>query len=198
MALAFFDLDGTLTRFDTFVPYCLLSLLYRPRRVFALKPLLKACVNFCKGKIERQDLKEAFLVAFLEGAGRNDIELFNRGFFRFILPWIVKEEMLEKVRQHQQDGDRVYLVSASPDIYLEPLSKQWRLDGVICTVLEWKDGYLTGRILGRNCQGEEKIRRIQALFNESELEGSYAYGNSNGDRQLLEFVTFGTAVNRRW
>ncbi len=198
MAHAFLDLDGTLTRFDTFLPYCLLSLIYRPQRVFALKPLLKACVNFCRKRIERQDLKEAFLVAFLEGARRNDIELFNREFFRFILPWIIREEMIEKMRLHQQDGDRVYLVSASPDIYLEPLARQWRLGGVICTKLEWKNGLLTGKILGKNFKGDEKARRIQALFDKVDLEGSFAYGNRDGDRQLLELVTFGTEVNRRW
>jgi HAD superfamily hydrolase (TIGR01490 family) len=198
MALAFFDLDETLTKFDTFIPYCLLSLLYRPRRVFTLKPLLKACINFFRGRIERQDLKEAFLAAFLEGARRNDIELFNRGFFRFILPWIIREEMIEKMRLHKQAGDRVYLVSASPDVYLDTLASQWRLDGVICTKLEWKNGLLTGKILGKNCKGEEKARRIQALFDKVDLEGSFAYGNRDGDRQLLELVTFGTEVNRRW
>jgi len=156
MALAFFDLDGTLTRFDTFIPYCLLSLLYRPHRVFALKPLLKACANFCKGKIERQNLKEAFLVAFLEGSRRNEIDRWNRIFLHFFMPWIIREEMLEKVRQHQQDGDRVHLVSASRDIYLEPLARQWKIDGVICTKLEWKNGLLTGKILGRIAKGRRR------------------------------------------
>ena len=61
---------------------------------------------------------------------------------------------------------------------------------MICTVLEWEDGYLTGKIMGRNCQGEKKARRIQALFNEDELKGSFAYGNSDGGQQLLELVTF--------
>jgi len=194
MALAFFDLDGTLTRFDTFVPYCLLSLFYRPRRVFALKPLLKACINFFRGRIDRQDLKETFLVAFLEGARRNDIELFNREFFRFILLWIIREEMIEKMRLHKQAGDQVYLVSASPDVYLDTLAREWKLVGVICTKLEWKNGLLTGKILGKNCRGHEKGVRIRELFSEIELEGSFAYGNKNEDQELLELVTFGTEV----
>jgi len=194
MALAFFDVDGTLTRFDTFISYCLLSLLYRPQRLFGLKPILKACFNFWKGRARQEKLKEAFLVTFLGGAERKDIDRCNKIFLRLVIPWIIRKEMLEKLRRHQHDADRVYLVSASPDIYLEPLARRWKLDGVICTVLEWKDDYLTGRILGRNCQGDEKARRIQLLFSESELEGSFAYGNDDGDRQLLELVTFGMKV----
>jgi phosphatidylglycerophosphatase C len=190
MALVFFDLDGTLTRVDTFILYCMNALLYRPLQVFGLKPLLKACLDFWKGRMQRQKLKEAFLVAFLEGAKRNEVDRWNMIFLRFVMPWVIRREMLEKLRQHQQHGDRVFLVSASPDIYLEPLAKQWKLNGAICTVLEWKDDHLTGRIFGQNCQGEEKARRIQALFNENELEGSFAYGNSDGDQQLLEIATF--------
>lgn len=191
MALAFFDVDGTLTWIDTFVPYCMLALLYRPRRVFALKPLLKACIDFCGGRIQGQEVKESFLHAFLGGATRTEIERWNRIFYRLVFSQIIRREVFEKLQQHKQTGDRVYLVSASPDIYLKPLARKWRLDGVICTVLEWKDDILTGRIVGRNCQGEEKAKRIKTLFTEKELAGSFAYGNSGGDRQLLELATFG-------
>jgi phosphatidylglycerophosphatase C len=194
MALVFFDLDGTLTRANTFFLYCMVALLFQPRRVFALKPLLKACIEFWRERIQRQELKEAFLAAFLGGARRNEIERLNRVFFGHILPLITRKEMLGKLRQHQQAGDRVYLVSASPDIYLGPLARQWGLDGVICTILEWKNDHPTGRILGLNCRGDEKARRVQALFNERELEGSFAYGNSDGDRELLELVTFGMKI----
>lgn len=190
MALAFFDVDGTLTRVDTFTSYCMLTLFYRPRRVFALRSLLKACIDFYRGRIQGQELKESFLNAFLGGARRHEIERWNKIFFRFVFSRIIRGEMFEKLQQHKEAGDRVYLVSASPDIYLEPLARKWRLDGAICTVLEWEDDILTGRIVGRNCRGEEKARRIKALFTERELDGSFAYGNSDGDRQLLELATF--------
>lgn len=112
-------------------------------------------------------MKEAFLVAFLEGARRKEIKRLNRGFFRFILPWIIREEMIEKMRLHKQAGDQVYLVSASPDVYLDTLARQWRLDGVICTKLEWKNGLLTGKILGKNCKerkGDGSIFEIGNLI----------------------------------
>ena len=86
MALAFFDLDGTLTKFDTFIFYCLLALLYRPWRVFALRPLFRACMNSYKGNMHRQELKEGFITAFLDNAEKDDVERWNKVFLGFILP----------------------------------------------------------------------------------------------------------------
>jgi len=194
MAVAFFDLDGTLTKVDTFIPFCLLALLYRPWRVFALRPLIRACVYFYRGNMLRQDLKETFITAFLSGAEKDDVARWSRIFLRIILPRIVRKEIIEKLQLHQQAGYRVYLVSASPDIYLKPLARQWRLEGAICTTLEWKYGRLTGKILDKNCYGEEKARRIRVLFDKQELEGSFAYGNSDGDRQMLALVSFGLKI----
>lgn len=190
MAIAFFDFDGTLTWGDSFIPYCLLSLFHQPQRVLAMKPVLKGCLDICRGKIRRHELKEIFLGAFLGEAKREDVERLNRIFLRLVIPKITRERMLMRARRHQQAGDKVYIVSASPNIYLEPLATEWQMDGVICTMLEWQDGRLTGRILGKNCRGAEKARRVRALFDEEELRGSYGYGNSDGDRHLLELVSF--------
>lgn len=194
MSLVFFDFDGTLTWTDTFIPYCLVALVHRPRRVLVVKPLLIECLDFCKGKRHRQELKEAVASAFLEGARRQQVERWNRIFMRFVLPWIRRNKIVRKLRQHQQAGDRVYLVSASPDIYLDAVARQWGLDGVISTTLQWRNERLTGKILGKNCRGEEKLRRIRAAFSESDLAGSFGYGNSDGDRELLGLVSFAHKV----
>ena len=107
---------------------------------------------------------------------------------------ITRRQVLEKLRQHQSRGDRVYIVSASLDIYINAIARQWRIDGLICTNMEWQDGTLTGSILGKNCQGEEKARRLKALFSERELKASCAYGNSDGDRAMLGLVGAGYFV----
>ena len=194
MALAFFDLDGTLTRFDTLAPYCLIALVHRPRRMLALKDVLKASVGFSRGVIDRQQWKEAFITVFLEGATKPQIARWNRLFLRYVLPLMLRKQILRKLRKHRDGGDRVYIVSASPDIYLDALVGQWRLDGRICTELEWKHDRLTGKISGRNCRGEEKARRLKALFDAEDLKRSYGYGNSEGDRQMLELVGVGSYV----
>jgi phosphatidylglycerophosphatase C len=192
--LAFFDLDGTLTKCDTFSPYCIIALLHRPWRILSLKQIVKAFVGFLQKETGRRELKEAFIGTFLGCLTRPELEKLNKFFFGFVLPLITRKRMLGRLRQHQRMGHLVYIVSASPSAYLVPLSKRWKLDGVICTNLEWKNGRLTGRILGENCRGKEKARRVRVLFTDEELEGSFGYGNSEGDRELLELVSFSYRV----
>jgi phosphatidylglycerophosphatase C len=194
MALAFFDLDGTLTEYDTFVPYCLIALIHRPWRMLAIKPVLKGCIAFLRKDIGRHQLKEAFVGCFLGGATKKEIARWNKIFFRFILRWIIRKDILKKMGQHREKGDRVYIVSASPDIYVKPLATQWKLDGAICTTLELRKSRLTGKILCKNCRGEEKARRVRAAFTERELEGSFAYGDSHADLDLLELVSYGKKI----
>jgi phosphatidylglycerophosphatase C len=191
MALAFFDLDGTLTRFDTFLLYSLIALIHRPRRICQIHRILKAFIGFGRGRIDRQQFKETFITGLLGGSTRREIARWNSLFSRFILPLILRERVLNRLREHQARGDRVYIVSASPDVYIEALVRQWRLNGMICTNLEWQSGRLTGKIAGKNCRGEEKARRMKTLFSERELKKSYAYGNSEGDKQMLELVGTG-------
>lgn len=194
MPLAFFDLDGTLTRCDTFIPYCFIAFLHRPWRIFRLNRILIGCFLFLKGEIEREKLKQVFITTFLRGLTKKEIEKYNKIFLELFIPLILRKDIHIKMRFHQRQGNRVYIVSASPDIYVQTIAKQWNIEGAICTNLEWKRDCLTGRILGKNCRGREKARRIQSIFTQNELEGSYAYGNSEGDNEMLELASFGRSI----
>jgi phosphatidylglycerophosphatase C len=69
-----------------------------------------------------------------------------------------------------------------------PLGASLGVDGVVCTVLErGADGRLTGRLVGANCRGAEKARRVRAWLSEHGLDDAelWAYGDSAGDDELL-------------
>jgi len=194
MPLAFFDLDGTLTKYDTLFAYCLIVLLRRPWRILGIKFLIKGCCQFLRGNIGRDQLKEAITFAFLRGLTKKDIGCINKSFLAFVLPLNTRGTIYTRMREHQSQGYRVFIVSASPDIYVESIAKHWNLEGAICTTLEWKNGRLTGRLMGRNCRGEEKAKRILTIFCKKDLEGSFAYGNSHDDWQLLQLAAFGMRI----
>jgi len=151
---------------------------------------LKASARLLGKKAETGGVKQAFIRAFLGNATRNQSAQWNRIFRRAVLPLITRNGVLERIRRHQREGARVFIVSASPDLYLEPIVTLWGFDGLISTRLEWKDDRLTGRIIGKNCKGAEKARRIKEVFTPDQLEGSHAYGDSPADRWMMELASF--------
>ena len=52
------------------------------------------------------------------------------------------------------------IISASPDFLLEELQRRLGLPYLLCTRHDLK----TGRILGQNCRGKEKVRRFHRAF----------------------------------
>ena len=58
-------------------------------------------------------------------------------------------------------------------------------EATLCTDFEvGSDGRLTGRLLGANCRGPEKLRRLHDWFGGAPAT-LWAYGDSAGDRELL-------------
>jgi len=102
------------------------------------------------------------------------------------------------MRWHQEQGHVVILVSASLGTYLHPLGDLLEVDAVLCTEMEEVDGVLTGKMIGKNCRGDEKVSRVQKWREEAGIDEDdlvYAYGDSSGDRQLMELFSQPTWVN---
>ena len=63
---------------------------------------------------------------------------------------------------------------------------------VLGTKLEVRDGKLTGRFLTPNCYGQEKVNRLKQVLNEPRQAYSIkAFGDSRGDKELLEYADQG-------
>jgi phosphoserine phosphatase len=48
---------------------------------------------------------------------------------------------------------------------------------------------ITGKIKGKNNHGEQKAMNIRELWNLNEYEEIYAYGDSPGDRPMMDLAT---------
>jgi len=97
----------------------------------------------------------------------------------------LRPEMLEKLDWHRSRGHEIVIVSASLDVYLEPIAPLLGVDHVLCTKLGvGPDDRLTGLLEGGNVRGPEKIRRVRDWLGSGAVE-LWAYGDSAGDRELL-------------
>jgi HAD superfamily phosphoserine phosphatase-like hydrolase len=85
------------------------------------------------------------------------------------------------------------------NIYLEPWINKNGLDYCLSSSLETDtENKVTGQLLGGNCYGEEKVKRIKKLIQEIGTPSkTYAYGNSKGDIPMLNFVDEGYWVDQK-
>jgi HAD superfamily phosphoserine phosphatase-like hydrolase len=104
-----------------------------------------------------------------------------------VLPGVVREHALERIRWHKRQGDRVVVVSGGLDFYLSHWCRQQELE-LVCSELEVNAGRLTGRYRGAQCVSEEKPRRVRAAYDLDAYPVVYAYGDTREDHELLKIA----------
>ncbi len=187
MRLALFDFDGTLTRRDTLMPF-LRSVVGTPALVAGLGRLAPQLLAYAVGAVRNDVAKEAVLTHFLRGRRTDDLRRAGEAFARRHVRGRTRRESMERLRSHRERGDVCVLVTASLDVYVEPWARAEGFDAILCSSFETDGDRVTGRLLGGNCYGPEKVRRILAWLNGRPVEAVWAYGDSRGDREMLELA----------
>lgn len=183
--VAVFDVDGTLLNGD--------SLMMAARRARGPLGILIGsleCIPWLIAwqlrRISTRHFKERALAAFriCEAANRAEAD----GHTDWLLPTLqgqLRPEAMRRLLAHQQSGDRVLLCSASPRMLLQPLADALGVE-LLCTELHRVDGRWQPRLDGANCKGGEKVRRLETHLGPLEGLRIEAYGDSRGDRELLQ------------
>ena len=182
--VAAFDVDGTLTTGDCVTPFLRRAAGRRLWTTLLRHPLALAAAA---ARRDRDRLKELACSA-LRGSESTEIEHLGEVFAREVGAGRLRDDTVARLRRHRELGHTVILASASLDPYLVPLGRSLGVDAVVCTVLErGRDGRLTGRLVGANCRGAEKARRVRGWLLEHDLADAelWAYGDSSGDDELL-------------
>lgn len=194
--VAAFDFDGTLSRRDTFLPFlqrvCGAQRLYR-----ALARSGPALSRMAVGRADRDAVKDALLVRLLAGHPADELAEQGLAYAEFLRSSDrLRPDTVARARDHLERGHHVVVVSASPSVYLEPLAAALGFQAALATRLEVDGGLVTGRMLGGNCRGPEKVARLETWL-AGRAPRIYAYGNSSGDRELLARADVGVMVRPR-
>lgn len=197
--VAAFDVDGTVTEKSTvaaFVrrvagtPHLLLGLGREARR------LVPAAI-----RRDRDALKAHAARAAFRGRRYADVEAAAGEFAADLHHGRLRPDVLDRLAWHHDAGHLTLLVSASFAVYLRPLAAGLGIDDVVATELEVVDGRCTGELLGGNCRGIEKVARLHGWL-DRHLGGRaavelWAYGDSHGDRALLDDADHGIWADDR-
>ncbi len=186
MDFAIFDFDGTITTRGTYPGFVRFAV--PPWRKLAgaiiLSPLL---IAYKAGLLSDRSIRAALSRVGFRGEDPNRVRRLGKRYAETVLPGLIRPVALERIAWHKARGDRIVVVSASLDVYLEPWCSALGAD-VICTVLEARGGRLTGRYVAGDCCGEEKARRIRERYSLADYETVHAYGDTEEDRQMLEMA----------
>jgi len=98
--------------------------------------------------------------------------------------------MVEELRKRQEEGCKVFLVTASEEAYM--IYNKLPIDILISTITEKKGNKYTSRIVGKNCKGSHKVTLINNYLKENnyeiDYEHSYGYSDSKSDIPMLKLV----------
>ncbi|PSL43430.1 HAD superfamily hydrolase (TIGR01490 family) [Chitinophaga niastensis] len=186
MTIAFFDFDGTITRKDTLWE---IIRFHRGRAAMyaGIVQLLPALIQFKCKLTTAQEMKQQVLQYFFSEMTIADFNAKCEAFCQQELPSMIRPKALTAIRKHQQLGHKVVVVTASAHNWVAPWCKTTNV-ACIGTELEVKNKRITGNILGLNCNGEEKVNRIRRAYRLEDFQQIYAYGDSKGDRPMLELA----------
>ena len=201
--VAAFDLDGTLTRRDTLLPFLLATAgpLAVTKGLIAVGiPLTQAVLVDSNSR--RGDMKSELLRRVLGGRDSEELRVAGQRYAHKLLATGLRETTLEPWRAHAAEGHELVIVSASPELYVHPLAVLLGGIGLGTRLQVRPDGTVSGEIDGLNCRGPEKVRRLDEWLRASGSTDPatvevYAYGDSSGDDDLLARATRSTRMGRR-
>ncbi|HAV5588911.1 TPA: HAD-IB family hydrolase [Acinetobacter baumannii] len=186
MNLALFDFDGTITHNDTFSLFLKFSLSKKTQILGGIR-LAPYIAGYKLGWVTDKTIRTKLCqVGYI---GYNAASLICKGqeFAKKVIPSCIRENALERILWHKQQGDQVVVVSASLSVYLESWCKSLDLD-VICNQLEIDNGILTGYFIDGDCGYLEKVNRIKNKYDLTQYSIIYAYGDTPNDYAMLELA----------
>lgn len=195
--VAAFDFDHTLTVADSVVPF-LVRVAGRRRFVGIVARNIVEVVRRAARR-DRDGLKILFAEHVFRGRSVEEVRALGDRFAATLVTSRMRADTARRLREHQEAGHVVVLVSASFGEYLHTVGDMLEVDAVLCTELETDGDTFTGRLVGANCRGAEKRERVLSWLAETGLGGEsidHAYGDSNGDVQLLEMAATAVWVGR--
>lgn len=183
--LYLFDFDGTLTYRDTMFLY----LKFYDSSKFNFQ-FIKHIPLFILLKLKLADpekIKRSFISSILKGQTKNKIEKKSQEFFNKYYPEIFRENALEFINNIDREKTDCYIVSASLDIWVKPFADKFNMK-LLATQAEFVNDIFTGNFIGKNCNGPEKVNRIEQALAGKKYDKTIAFGDTSGDKEMLSWA----------
>ncbi|HKX43807.1 MAG TPA: HAD-IB family hydrolase [Burkholderiaceae bacterium] len=158
---------------------------------------------YAQYKAGQLDIHEyvAFATEPLRARGVAEADAAHRRFMDEVIVPNLRPAALDLVRDHQNRGDLVALVTATNDFVTAPIAHALGIETLIAVRLErTSSGTITGRIAGTPSYRDGKVERVRQWLHEqgadwAGFERISVYSDSVNDLPLLERATDPVATN---
>lgn len=195
MSIVFFDMDKTLLDVSSGVEY--VKYMWNKNAVTPREMLMVGWYSL-QYQLGRMNFPRAMALMgerIKDGSASKTREL-SQHFFEDVLRQHISPKALERLRQHQQRGDHVWILSASTQFPVAPVAQHIGVP-YRCTELEVVDDRITGRIVGESCYGPGKLYWGKRIAEEqgATLADCIFYSDSISDAPLMQQVGTPIAIN---
>ena len=184
--LSLFDFDGTITTDDSLIKF-IRFVVGDTKFILGMTVLSPMLITYKLKLIPNYKAKQMMLSYFFKDMSEEQFQTIAQEYSLKHIDTILRPKAMEKIAWHKEQGHKIVIVSASIVCWLKPWCDKNGLD-LIATKLEIKDGIVTGQLLTKNCYGIEKARRVKEKYDLDDYDHIYAYGDSRGDKELLELA----------
>jgi len=145
---------------------------------------------------DRADAVRQRVGEMIAGVPVRDLQRLSPRVLAGVLPRLYPQ-MLQRAYEHQEKGQRVYIVTAALQEMADLLAHVLAFDGGLGSQLEVVEGRYTGRAAGPFNYREGKVLAMQRLAAREgiDLSRSYAYSDSESDLPMLRAVGHAVVVN---
>ncbi|MGM8212168.1 HAD family hydrolase [Virgibacillus sp. W0430] len=203
MRLAIFDFDGTIYKKETFkllMNHLKHHKLYHKKFKQFYRAILPLYICYKlkiypESKMKERSMK-LYMVA-LESLSEEELHTYF-GELAKKMSNDFNDRVLNRLKQHNEAGDHVMLVSGAYTPLLTAVTKQMHLhfDTIIGTDVPLKNGKFDQTVPFYHIQGNRKTEKVQEALKNKQVdwENSFAYGDSYSDLFVLQLVGNPVAV----
>jgi HAD superfamily phosphoserine phosphatase-like hydrolase len=133
----------------------------------------------------------------LRGVEECVLESLSESYYNdLIKPHLIKQTN-SLLRQHQQQGDEVWIISGGYGIYLKHFVSEYGIDRLLSSNLKFKKGVCVGSMKGLDCMRENKVKYLKKELGMCDnVEIIASYSDSYSDLPILSVAERKYVVSR--
>ena len=160
-----YDFCGTLVDFQTanaFVLYASKCLHIRRSLIdfFRIALYHTHLMPLANSVYSKMSVNKALLLYRLKGYEFSTLDTIAREFYDTQIKPHLIPQTIQRLKADINEGKTVAIISGGYDIYLKYFIEEFKIPFLICTKLQFINNIFTGKIIGKDCMGQEKVTRL--------------------------------------